>query len=218
MLRKFGVKFNLQRFNFNKNMKKLTFALLIFLHISVNSQETKLLSSKDFQEDLNNTFRDAKKSPLTSEDFANFKSLNFFPINDKLVVQGKFVLDSRDKVYKMKTSTARIAEYRQYATVYFTINEQELSLPVYQSVDHSKHIGYENYLFLPFTDLTNGSETYGGGRYLDMTIPKGTNILLDFNRAYNPYCAYSDRYSCPIVPTENNLNIDIKAGIMKWHD
>ena len=70
-----------------------------------------------------------------------------------------------------------------------------------------------DHLFLPFTDNTNGVETYGGGRYIDLKIPAGNTINIDFNKAYNPYCAYSDKYSCPIPPPENHLDIEIKAGI-----
>jgi uncharacterized protein (DUF1684 family) len=73
-------------------------------------------------------------------------------------------------------------------------------------------------LFLPFLDTTNGIETYGGGRFLDMRIPKSKEVIIDFNKAYNPYCAYNYNYSCPIVPLENNLSIKVKAGVKKFHD
>jgi uncharacterized protein (DUF1684 family) len=73
---------------------------------------------------------------------------------------------------------------------------------------------YTNYLFLPFTDLTNGKETYAAGRYIGLKIPKeGNELIIDFNMAYNPYCAYSDRYSCPVVPAANNLATEIRAGL-----
>jgi TonB family protein len=77
-----------------------------------------------------------------------------------------------------------------------------------QTKEHADH------LFFPFTDETNGKETYGGGRYLDLRIPKsGDDIVIDFNMAYNPYCAYSSRYSCPIVPADNQMNIEVPAGV-----
>ncbi len=75
---------------------------------------------------------------------------------------------------------------------------------------------FENYLFLPFTDLTNGNGTYGGGRYIDLEIPKGDTMVIDFNKSYNPYCAYNGKYSCPIPPKENDLNIAIKAGVKNY--
>jgi uncharacterized protein (DUF1684 family) len=71
---------------------------------------------------------------------------------------------------------------------------------------------YKKYLFIPFRDLTSGKESYGGGRYIDTEIPAGETLILDFNRAYNPYCAYSHRYSCPIPPEENTLKVEIRAG------
>jgi len=72
---------------------------------------------------------------------------------------------------------------------------------------------YKDYLFFPFTDLTNNASTYGGGRYIDLRIPQGNVIVLDFNKAYNPSCAYSPKYSCPIVPGENNIDVAITAGV-----
>jgi len=90
---------------------------------------------------------------------------------------------------------------------------------VYQSQDLLKRPGFENYLFVPFTDRTNGHGSYGGGRYLDLRIPpKGaTTMPLDFNRAYNPSCAYAPGYSCPVPPAENRLNVAIPAGVQHDH-
>ena len=73
-------------------------------------------------------------------------------------------------------------------------------------------------MFLPFLDATNGVETYGGGRYLDMKVPKSNEVIIDFNKAYNPYCVYNHEYSCPIVPLENELDVEINAGVKKYHD
>ena len=75
---------------------------------------------------------------------------------------------------------------------------------------------YSNHLFIPFNDITNGVETYDAGRYIDLEIPKGDTIIIDFNKAYNPYCAYNDGYSCPIPPEENNLEVEVKAGVMAF--
>jgi hypothetical protein len=98
--------------------------------------------------------------------------------------------------------------------VSFQVNGTDLSLVVYQNEQLMQDTAFENYLFLPFTDLTNGEESYGGGRYLDLEISKLKNnsILIDFNKAYNPYCAYASGYNCPVPPRENNLPIAIRAG------
>jgi hypothetical protein len=118
----------------------------------------------------------------------------------------------------MKTSTARLPEYVKYGEFHFTIDNIDYKLNVYQNIDLTKKEGYEDYLFLPFSDLTCGKESYIGGRYIDMRVPKSETIIIDFNTAYNPYCAYNHKYSCPIVPLENDLNIEIRAGVKKFHD
>jgi uncharacterized protein (DUF1684 family) len=87
-------------------------------------------------------------------------------------------------------------------------------LNVYQSHTLREKEGYKDYLFLPFTDLTNGNETYGSGRYIDLRIPERETIIIDFNKAYNPYCAYNYGYACPIPPKENKLKVEIRAGVM----
>ena len=95
----------------------------------------------------------------------------------------------------------------------FDLKEKPFKLNIYQNQDLIKKEGFEDYLFLPFLDNTNGEESYGGGRYIDMRIPDGDTIIVDFNSAYNPYCAYNEKYSCPIVPRENYLDTEVRAGV-----
>lgn len=106
-----------------------------------------------------------------------------------------------------------LPEYRIYGMLEFILNDQKFELPVYQSKQLMATVEYRDYLFLPFPDLTNGNQTYPGGRYIELSIPKGDSIVIDFNQAYNPYCAYSARYSCPVVPAANHLEIEIPAGV-----
>nr|WP_305050744.1 DUF1684 domain-containing protein [Elizabethkingia bruuniana] len=95
---------------------------------------------------------------------------------------------------------------------------QQYSLKVYQSQDLIKKPSFKDHLFLPFRDATNEKETYGGGRYIDLRIPKKDHLIIDFNKAYNPYCAYNAfDYNCPIVPIENKLPVEIRAGV-KYDD
>lgn len=195
-------------------MKNFFFLVLLLQFLSANAQET----SKEFQDNLNFEYADKAKSPLTDKDFKQFKSLDFYPINEKFIVDAKFVRTKKEKVFKMKTSTDRLPEYVKYGELTFSIDNVSYKLNVYQNIDLSKKPSYEDYLFLPFSDLTNGKESYIGGRYIDMRITKGTNWKIDFNKAYNPYCAYNYKYSCPIVPMENDLNIEILAGVKKFHD
>jgi TonB family protein len=115
----------------------------------------------------------------------------------------------------MKTTTARMSTERVYGYLNFTLTGKSFRVPVYQSKEMMLNPEYADYLFFPFTDDTNGSETYAGGRYLDLRVPKeGDSLIVDFNLAYNPYCAYHSQYSCPIVPAENALDINVPAGVM----
>ncbi len=89
-------------------------------------------------------------------------------------------------------------------------------LLAYQNLDLLKNKPEYRKLFVPFNDYTNGVSSYGGGRYLDIDIPAGDKTIIDFNFAYNPYCAYHDRWSCPIPPSENNLDIEVEAGVKSY--
>ena len=137
----------------------------------------------------------------------------FYPINIKYRIEAKFVRTANEKPFLMKTSTDRLPEYVKYGEAYFTLDKKELKLSIYQSTNHEKEEGYEDYLFLPYTDLTSGDGSYGGGKYLDLKTPEGNTIIIDFNKAYNPYCAYSHRYSCPVPPEVNDLLVRIEAGV-----
>ena len=171
-----------------------------------------------FQKELNTEYADAKTSPLTAEDLAEFKTLDFYPIDGKFFVTAAFVRTENEKPFEMKTSTDRKPLYVKYGELSFTIDSQELKLNVYKNIELSKKEEYKDYLFLPFSDLTSGKESYIGGKYIDLKIPKGDTIVIDFNTSYNPYCAYNHKYSCPKVPLENDLDIEIKAGVKKFHD
>ena len=193
--------------------------ILLFLFCStfVFAQKD-LLASKKFQTELNQSYADSLKSPLTTEDLNRFKGLDFFPIDEKYIVEATFVRTKKEKAFAMKTTTSRTPLYKKYGELHFSIDGKEFKLNVYQNVDLNKKSGYDDYLFLPFSDLTCGKESYIGGRYVDMRIQKGTIWTIDFNKAYNPYCAYNYKYSCPIVPLENDLDIEILAGVKKFHD
>jgi uncharacterized protein (DUF1684 family) len=114
----------------------------------------------------------------------------------------------------MPTSNFKTKEYRVYGKLKFTLKGKAFEIPVYQSQRHMNIEEYKDYLFFPFNDLTNGKSTYTAGRYIELRIPtEGNMIMLDFNQAYNPYCAYSDNYSCPVIPAENFIDLEINAGV-----
>lgn len=186
--------------------------------MAFSQEKFDVLATEKYQKQLNSEYADAKTSPLTPEDLAEFKTLDFYPINETFFVVAKFTRTPKEKAFEMKTSTDRKPVYVKYGEVRFTIEGKDLMLNVYRNIELSKKKEYKDSLFLPFSDLTSGNESYIGGKYIDLKIPKGKTIAIDFNTSYNPYCAYNHKYSCPKVPLENDLNIEIKAGGKKFHD
>ena len=201
-------------------MKQLLFALIITT--SLSNCTTKKTSYEDeiklFQYSLNIQFADAEKTLLTVEDLKTFKSLDFFKIDENYKFIADLELTPDAPIIEMKTNTERIPLFKKYGIAHFTINGQKLELSIYK--EQKIGMGFDNYetLFLPFNDASNGVTTYGGGRYIDMEIPSkdSKTIVIDFNKAYNPYCVYNEKYSCPIPPTENNLSIDISVGVKAY--
>jgi len=196
--------------------KVLIFLLFISFIATAQSNRKIIKEIKKAQSELNEEFLSPETSILDSLDQLTFKSLAFYPINTKYRIEAKFVRTANEKPFLMKTSTDRLPEYVKYGEAYFALDEKELKLSIYQSTNHEKEEGYENYLFLPYTDLTSGDGSYGGGKYLDLKIPEGNTIIIDFNKTYNPYCAYSHRYSCPVPPEENDLLVRIEAGVRDY--
>lgn len=180
---------------------------------TVLEKSDKLAGILEFQKELNLEFKDPEVSPLADKYRKDFESLDFFLPDTSYVVQAKFVRTPEALPFLMPTTTDRKSEEVVYAIVEFTLNGDSYKLEVYQNSELILQEKYRDYLFLPFTDLTNGKETYGGGRYLDLRIPEGDTIVLDFNRAYNPYCAYNKKFSCPLVPSINNMDTNILAGV-----
>jgi uncharacterized protein (DUF1684 family) len=199
-------------------MKKIiAFVLLLAFNFGFSQKKFNKSDVEKFQKTINAEYADAKTSPLTEEDLKSFKTLDFYPVNGKYFVNAKLVKAKNEKVFEMKTTGTRTPKYIKYGTLYFKIDGVALQLNVYRSIDLSKTKEYKDHLFLPFSDLTSGKESYIGGRYIDLKIPKGETIAVDFNQAYNPYCAYNHKYSCPLVPLENDLKIEIKAGVKTFH-
>jgi len=166
-----------------------------------------------FEENLNKEYKDPETSPLSKKERETFKDIIFFPVDLKYVVTAKFVRTPSEKVFGMPTSGNIKKNYVKYGETKFLLMGKEYKLNVYQSIDLLKDRKYRNYLFIPFRDATSGKETYGGGRYIDLTIPRADTIMINFNLAYHPYCAYTEGYNCPIPPRENYLPVKIEAGV-----
>ena len=197
-------------------MKKLSFLFLILsLFLNAQTEKENIASIKKFQKELNTEYLNPKESPLRGDNLKNFKKHPFFPINLKYRVTAKFVKTENPVPFELPTSSGKFKQYQEYGKATFELDGKSLTLTLYQSLDLMKMKKYKDYLFLPFRDLTNEKETYGGGKYMDLKIPAGNEIILDFNQSYQPYCAYNAfDYNCPIVPEENKLPIRIEAGVM----
>lgn len=196
---------------------KLTFILLLVIGLGFaraqNDSTTAVQENISFQKELNADYKNASKSPLEPKARKKFKGHDFYPIDLKYRVVAKLKLVENSAFTPMRTTTSRLPNYRVFAIADFTLAGKNFSVPIYQSQDLMSRSNYADYLFFPFTDLTNDKETYAGGRYIGLRIPKGDELIIDFNQAYNPYCAYSHKYSCPIVPSENHLEIEVLAGV-----
>lgn len=169
-----------------------------------------------FQNNMNEEFKNPESSPLPDKYRKDFEGLAFFKPDTNYVVRAKLVLTPEALPFLMPTTTDRKSEEVVYGIVYFQMNGKEHQLEVYQNKELMLQEEHKDYLFLPFTDKTNGGETYSGGRYIDLTIPEGDSIAIDFNKAYNPYCAYNKKYSCPIVPNVNAMDTKVLAGVMDF--
>lgn len=188
--------------------------------IEKQSYDTKTATMADilnFQKELNAEFKNPETSPLADKYRKNFEGLSFFPPDTSYVVKAKLIRKPDAVPFFMPTTTDRTSEEVVYGIAHFRLNGKEHQLEIYQNKELMQQAEYRDYLFLPFTDHTNGEETYMGGRYLDLSIPSGDTIVLNFNKAYNPYCTYNKKYSCPLVPSVNALNIKVMAGVMAFN-
>ncbi len=163
----------------------------------------------DFRQAKDEFFEKDGQSPLTDNQKLNFHGLNYFPENPALhLVLPVEEFATKEKI-KMPTSTGEVQVYNRFGKIKFEVDGQPAELTIYASRD-----GF----FLPFVDALVGKETYGAGRYLEPSLAGGGKLLIDFNYAYNPYCAYNENWSCPITPAENRLKVPIRAGEKVFHE
>ena len=189
-------------------MKIIITAFLVFFYFALNAQNNTAYT---------NTIKAYQKNYTTTHEVVKGKNRTFFrfyPATEKFKVSCRFQRSSDSSIVVMTTSGKKIPQkdFMRYGKLYFTINDTALELTVYQS--QIKNVLTKDYLFLPFTDLTTGEETYGSGRYIDLLVSaiKKDTVVIDFNKAYNPYCAYSNNFNCPLPPRENYLPVTITAG------
>ena len=163
----------------------------------------------DFRAEKDEFFGHHPQSPLTREQKQGFKGLNYFPENDALRLDVQVEPLNDPKPIVMQTSTGGVQEYIRFGKFKFQVDGQEAELTIYQA-DYG--------FFLPFVDSQAGQETYPAGRYLEPEAIPGDRFFVDFNLAYNPYCAYNEMWSCPITPAENRLKVPIMAGEKLFHE
>lgn len=194
-------------------MKNLMLFFLVILSFGCTENKKMIVGDTPFQRKMNAEFKDASRSPLKSKDLKAFNGLDFFSYDSTFVVSATLKHTPNSEWFYMKTSTDRLSKERVFGVLTFDLKGESYQLNVYQGEELMQTEGFEDYLFMPFLDHTNGYTTYGGGRYIDLEIPEGNTIEIDFNSAYNPMCAYNEKYSCPIVPSENYIKLEIEAGV-----
>ncbi len=193
-------------------MKRIIPSLLIISTLSACTQAQSYNDSiLEHRAKYKQEFVTEDHSPLKAEDTAY---LRFFAPDESYRITATLELTPDEEPFELPTYSGVTKTYRKYGILTFKVHDTTAQLSVYQSQKLIKQKEYADHLFVPFTDGTSYTETYGGGRYLDLSQRDVNNgkIVLDFNKCYNPYCAYADGYSCPIPPTENRLSIPIKAG------
>ena len=160
-------------------------------------------SLQAFRSEKDNFFAHHPQSPLTRQQKQNFKGLEYFPEAPELRFELEVEAFPERSEIEMQTSTGDVQTYVRYGKIHFPVENQPVELTIYAN---------ENGFFLPFVDSLAGVETYPAGRYLEPEVLPGGKFLVDFNLAYNPYCAYNDLWSCPLTPFENRLKVPIRAG------
>jgi len=187
---------------------------LIVISVVINSLRindyniniTKIRNEKDVY------FKESEDSPITNKEL--FRGLDYFEIAAKYKVNARLALIDTLSIVKVLRNDGKLTKYKRFANASFKLDNLEHSIVLLKLLDESEEDGS---LFLPFTDLTNGKETYKSGRYIDLHYKEGQNTMeIDFNLSYNPYCVYNYKYSCPIPPRENFIQTPILAGEKKF--
>ena len=200
-------------------MRKRTIALLFYLlagaTLIAQDQVAFAEEIEQHRHHYKEDFLKDERSPLQEEDLPY---LNFYPAKEAYKIQAAFTRTPDAKPFDLATYSGITKPYVQYGTLTLPFQDSVISLAVYQSLRLAKLPMYKDYFFIPFKDLTNGEDTYGGGRYMDVKISdiEEQTLTIDFNKAYNPWCAFSDGYNCPIPPVANHLEVAIEAGEMNF--
>jgi len=194
-----------------QNYHSILLVIITVLLTSCGTSKSFRNEVDQYREAYKKDFLDTEASPLDADDLV---LLDFYNPDAKWKLTCNCILEDNAMPIDMPTYSGRTKKFKAYATAFCQYKNQKFSLKLYQNLALANQQEYAEHLFLPFKDLTNSDETYGGGRYMDYTIKdiKKNQIIIDFNRCYNPWCAYSNGYNCPVPPRDNHLNLSVKAG------
>jgi len=166
-------------------------------------------------EEKDKFFRMNSQSPLSLDERQTFKGLNHYSLDPDYRFECQLQEHEKKDILRIEDTQGNEREFLKWGEFKFKMGNTDCQLQVYKSSPG------EDRLFVPFRDLTSGKETYGAGRYLDLEKGKHQTSegrwILDFNKAYNPWCAYSKEYACPLVPPENWLKVEVRAGEKDYH-
>lgn len=200
-----------------KNMNKKILFLVVLVGvvvITIYNFRGASIKTKGYTEEMlanrvekDREFKESEDSPLTEKQKPIFEMLSYFPIAEKYKVRAELHRNSSEQIVKINITDGSQREYYVFGNAHFHLEGKELDVTVYKPVKADSE-----YLFIPFYDATSADLTYGGGRYVEPVILEDGSLEIDFNLAYNPYCAYNHSYRCPIPPQDNNLNVSILAG------
>lgn len=192
--------------------------LATILLAAIPSDRKYIRQIKKHRKQVHKEFSDPDKSPFREKATTEYHGLDYFSPNPAYRFKVRVELTEDAKPFMLPTSNPdRQKQYVSYAILHFEHEGEPYQVHAYRSLQLVQMPQYARHLFVPFTDLTTGNDCYGGGRYLDLEIPEdGAPLYLDFNLAYNPYCAYSTGWSCPIPPEENFVNTRIEAGVKDY--
>ena len=182
------------------------------LYAAVRAADDPHLAWAHFVDGRNQLFKEHSQTPLSGPDRRNFSGLDYFKYDLDLRLNGRLKFDVEPRIFNVHLQDDDLLRFQRVASVHFRLGDRPQQLSLFWI------LGYGGGLFLPFKDKMSGSETFGGGRYLYDTI-KGADlgvaydtVVLDFNFAYNPSCAYHAKWTCPLAPQENHLPVAVRAG------
>ncbi len=196
--------------------------LLLFLFACMNTlfAQSNLSYKKEIKEHRKNykaDFLKDQRSPFYEKKKA-LKKMRFYKANKSYKIECQFRRTEGAKPFDMATYSGKVKTFIKYGIINFEIAGQKQELSIYRNMGLMRMEAYANHLFLPFKDKTNDHKTYGGGRYIDLEVSDIVDgkVIIDFNKCYNPWCAFSGGYNCPVPPKENHLNLEMKAGEKKY--